>query len=638
MTLSTPQARRAIEDEIQFYSAHILHLRTVLNSLAPISTLPPETLCAIFSHATETDGSNAYKNAAAYRSMVNISHVCTHWRDVALGCPTLWSTLYLEAIAPQDISEIFRRSQEAPLAISWIADDNPSSLNRITTTSDQDLARALRSQLWRVRTLSLRLRHGKENRILRELDAPAPLLESLTIHCTMVTSSKAHVNISQLLHHPENLRQLELICVPIGWSQVTLPHLTHLTISGRPHMHTNYYVHVEFLLSAIARMPMLEDLRIIAALADSSTVLLTESSQITLPYLRSLRVEENAFHCSRFLRDLVIPSLCQLSLDMSGTEHALPADLFAIAIMEKAASLGSFGTVTVVLGVSACVGAYSDVYDIAAIDKLHRADIKTRPPALSVRFGGRPGSRWLEWNAAVLCELCRLLPLDNVRTLLLAGHRMSDELWKVLAQRASNVECLSVYNGTDVTPAPFPEVLTPPSVRREDTDTGSNEKPCPLPQLQHLALVDCYFSVQHRRGWSDSQAAAEEETFVDRLIGCFTSRAEHGTGIEHLHIIRPVDLRDEELVRLKKTVDNLDWDEGGEGAIPGSGFNDRWDFYDMAMPPQADHWAPGVSIWGTENIDQPWADTGVVGHWDPEDMDEVEDWGMDEVEDWGSFN
>ncbi|EPS98416.1 hypothetical protein FOMPIDRAFT_1094423, partial [Fomitopsis schrenkii] len=93
----------------------ILHLRKTFNTLAPIAVLPPETLCAIFSHATDIASRDASNKAAACYSMISISHVCKHWREVALGCPILWSTLHFDAMPPQCIAEFLRRSQEVPL-------------------------------------------------------------------------------------------------------------------------------------------------------------------------------------------------------------------------------------------------------------------------------------------------------------------------------------------------------------------------------------------------------------------------------------------------------------------------------------------------------------------------------------------
>ena len=99
-------------------------LESQWNALSPISKLPPEILTSIFLFYKESyreasdmrDCSLAEKDATAWQS---VSHVCQHWRAVALNCTTLWSIINLQIASRSDcLSEFLLRSKNAPLTIT----------------------------------------------------------------------------------------------------------------------------------------------------------------------------------------------------------------------------------------------------------------------------------------------------------------------------------------------------------------------------------------------------------------------------------------------------------------------------------------------------------------------------------------
>lgn len=565
--LSIPQARGAIEDEINVYSAHILRLKTTFNALAPISRLPLETLCTIFSLATGTYSCNESSGAAPNGGMISVSHVCKHWRNVALSCPTLWSAINFNTLIPECIPEFLSRSQEVPLSISWIIKDSYSP--HFPTVGDEpadknsSLALVLRNQLWRVRSLSLVLHYNREDMVLRRLNVPAPLLESLNIHCTKFTelSSEAYEVVHQNLASGK-LRRLDLTCIPMTWSQVSLPHLTHLSITGRLHFDAHSHTNVGLLLDAISRMPMLESLASQGALAHPSVDASTESTQMTLPHLRSLRLTEHVFNCIRILDAMVVPSLNHLCMDVQGNEDIVTvAQQLASAVAAKAGGSYTFGTVTVDFGLHTTGGhlcAYGDVYDIATIYKLFRAEDKTCLPALNVRFGDLE-VRGTDLHA-ILCEICRLLPLDSVLTLLVGGSRILPDFWMVLLPKAHHVESLLISDSGMSGELTFPEVLTPSLSQLEGEDDRGHEQPSVLSRLNQLALATCNFYNPDFGDWTNSSSAGE--TLLTRLLGCLTARAEEGMGIKNLYLFHTINLSQRDVDILKNSVDHLEWDHG----------------------------------------------------------------------------
>lgn len=86
--------------------------RTLQNALQTIRLLPDEVLSHIM--ALSSPRSPTYtSNALDVRHPLVLSHVCQHWRTVALATPHIWTHVPLAhlSIAPH----FLRRSQSAPL-------------------------------------------------------------------------------------------------------------------------------------------------------------------------------------------------------------------------------------------------------------------------------------------------------------------------------------------------------------------------------------------------------------------------------------------------------------------------------------------------------------------------------------------
>ena len=111
---SRKQLRKAIDDEItsleQSIKESIRVLKSRRNALAPISSLPPEILAAIFSFLSPSANKGAFRLKWIY-----FSHVCRHWRETALNYPHLWSHINLSKLAPAAIPKMLARAKMAPL-------------------------------------------------------------------------------------------------------------------------------------------------------------------------------------------------------------------------------------------------------------------------------------------------------------------------------------------------------------------------------------------------------------------------------------------------------------------------------------------------------------------------------------------
>ena len=121
MALLQGEALRKIDDEILVQLIVLARLRVRRNALMPIYRLPPEIISLIFLSCMPTKDdihSSPSRHAWIYSWWKAISHVCHHWRDVALSTPALWSVIDFRCITGTDMMETFlARSRHAPLDI-----------------------------------------------------------------------------------------------------------------------------------------------------------------------------------------------------------------------------------------------------------------------------------------------------------------------------------------------------------------------------------------------------------------------------------------------------------------------------------------------------------------------------------------
>lgn len=105
------------------------HLNLNLNTVSPINTLPPEILSNIFLFLMLTTSfvRDSFDSHGRAHQWLRCTHVCRHWRQVALQSPILWSFITLGADYPslEAIRTFVSRSVQAPLHIFVRQTDRP---------------------------------------------------------------------------------------------------------------------------------------------------------------------------------------------------------------------------------------------------------------------------------------------------------------------------------------------------------------------------------------------------------------------------------------------------------------------------------------------------------------------------------
>ncbi|KAF5325440.1 hypothetical protein D9619_010043 [Psilocybe cf. subviscida] len=225
--ISYHEAQLVVDREIANLPAHEQHsiqlLKTRRNELAPVSRLPDEILLYIFLVLRDL-----YFHPETKWQMV--THICRHWRHVAIGSPALWTRLDMPP--PALIPLMLERSRSAPLDVHLQAPDPTDSITTLTT---------ILLEIKRIRTLRfstvpdsfLDVAHD----ILAGLDQDweASLLESLSIGIfsrgePYTTPVKLAMDVFRPTHR---LRKLRLSGGCYSWGMLPLPNLTHLELYGK---------------------------------------------------------------------------------------------------------------------------------------------------------------------------------------------------------------------------------------------------------------------------------------------------------------------------------------------------------------------------------------------------------------------
>ena len=270
---------------MDMHNAAIIKIKTSLNTLVPMSTLPAEILADIFQIVVQTDRLRAVGTSPPY-AWVAITHVCTHWREVALSTPTLWNYIVLPCRL-QCVREMLARSQGVPLSIHHRA---------VTTrrrTEDLQSLQAALAAIHRVRLLRLFLPWETYRKVSSLLLAPAPLLTQMHVSTPNMLSCIGRAPPVLPLDQPTHpaLATLDLSAYSVSWPQLaTCSNLRHFSVHYAPFMRPTLHTVAE-VLETLRGMPLLETLNL-------SNVLLSPLPQFSDPTRQPLTV--NLPHLEHF--------------------------------------------------------------------------------------------------------------------------------------------------------------------------------------------------------------------------------------------------------------------------------------------------------------------------------------------------
>ncbi|KAJ7247647.1 hypothetical protein B0H12DRAFT_1220298 [Mycena haematopus] len=537
---SNELVQRGLDQEIQKYQESIRALQYRRNALSPIGRLPPEMLSRIFIFCIRPDSHYWIKE---------VSHICRHWRAVALGCPNLWSFPIFSQ--PKWADEMLERSKMAPLTVK--ADFT------YMTPKMVDSVHSSLAQISRIRELDVRVNSRSATEILNLTDA-APYLHTLCL----VSPSFAHeehfvLGPTFLNGDAPRLRRLELTRFFLPWDSPLMSNLVHLKIQSpgltlRPSMTA--------LIGALERMPRLESLeldRALPVIATDAPSLSIPSSRTPLSHLKRIVITNaSVLECANALNHLSfngnsIPTM-KLSCSAENSTRADFSTLIpALSNVQAAVTTRHLRTLSVILGFGGMVIRAWPCF-------IPTGELPGRLPFLDL------DCKWLRFlrdeSEELMAFACKSIPLPGLRSLSISTdmHELETKTWvstfahlptllslRFRGQSSQLIAALGeevVVDGVkQIPPAPTTNPLgRRMSLRRPRTESVSGG--LFFPALRNLILEDTDFS----------------DPALDTLETALMERCERKQELWALTLYECTHLASDDVTRLQNVVAEVQWD------------------------------------------------------------------------------
>jgi len=330
-------------------------LKSSRNSVVSISQLPNEILCGIFKQLGRLESFYPHKNPNP-SSSITASHVCRHWRRVAIDCAELWSYFDLRRMPCPWTQDAILRSKQAPISISHgchPGKENPLLLSLLSQTDRLSYV----SLRW---VIPYRSEDDEEDEDEDEFQSPLPsFLEPLQSSAPLLRDLEISSNFIMIL--PQSflnndaplLRTIDLDGCFLPWHSGLFQSLTtlHLNFFGEyslpnPPEPTN----ITAIMSALTNSPQLESLRLHLPpeFIDIFPNLRTSGIQwpAEFPLLESLDLRGTCETCASILEHMRLPSHLRLELDCSESDEVSLRALAASILSAWTASPleGGYGT------------------------------------------------------------------------------------------------------------------------------------------------------------------------------------------------------------------------------------------------------------------------------------------------------
>lgn len=516
----------AFNKDMAALAGSLRDLRSRRITLSCISWLPPEILTTIFIYIVEEDAFKSHTDTprpcGAPISRI-ITHICRHWRQVALECPTLWA--YLNCVSPNWLDIMFERSKKAALVVIY---RSPGLLRKCF--------KQILSQLPRIKFLQLCSSSWEVDRILDCLSSqPAPSLQTLKFSVARKSHTRVIRPISDSIFQGRAplLRSVELMECTFSWTSCIFSGLRTLDVRriGSPS-----YPTLSQLLSALRRMPELEQLTLgLSSRISGDTEL---SDQVPLTRLKSIALDactlRNAvslFSCLAFPVDVKIAlNLAPIGSCLSDLFSAMHKDTDGpgpiIRSMRASLSYHTFG-----VQFSTSVAFKSEYFWNPPDDDI----------LLSVQFKCSASTR----KPPVIFDICQMVPHRRIRSLFVTSSLyLQGNFWRAGSADLPALESIQLCGTCNIR-----------SLIAVLQSGGAQSSDMAYPSLHALELESIDFG------------CGEAEELQDIVI----MRAGHGVGIDELRLVKCRNLADDKVQLLKEVVPVVDWDGHEEGLVGGDG-------------------------------------------------------------------
>lgn len=541
---NNPQgAQNIIDEQISRHEKSVIALKTLRNTLSPISKLPIEILCQIFYFSQE-------KPSYSLFNWIKITYVCRQWRTVALNSPNLWTNLPLGY--GKWASVMLERSKRANLTVK-VDFMNPRHNTRKHLESAFQHAD-------RFRILSLENGDATVLRdLLSKLPKSAPRLHSLVLSVSAYRSSyyetlSAYTDVCDLpeamLCETENLRSVELKSCNPCWDSHLFSSLSHLKIdrvSSAARPSTKQFSEM------LKRMPNLESLELFDAIPVESSGSAQET--IHLSGLHYLSLSSLPAEIGTLLRYITFPPSTRVKIvtttaqvpdpNFSGMLSALSSTLSSTdkrrGLDGRRLLIGQSDLVKchgVQIKASSRLETQSDIFQSG----LENPDIE-----LNVRYRQHAGS-FGQFLDSVLRQVFDAFSLDNLSSLFLSDLALGSQIFFDLFSTLSRLE--SIVSTDTSTDALLKALQGTQTLGQAASPDKAN---IVFPRLRSLALADAIFE-------PDDDGSESDGIPVDLLHNFLKQRHMHGAELPELHLRNCYHLYTDDVDDCKEFVGDVHWD------------------------------------------------------------------------------
>ncbi|KAF8066614.1 hypothetical protein FPV67DRAFT_1495703 [Lyophyllum atratum] len=502
------------------------------NELSLIFRLPPEILATIFRFLTVASEFD-FRRLRWFR----VSHVCSHWRRVALECPSLWSDIPFSC--PRWAEEMLARSKMAPLTIKAMFGGEYPRLRSSAAFREATFKTAL-SQLSRIRHLSLNQSHG-ETRAFRELarslDSPAPLLETFEIHFTS-TSDENTLPQDLFSGVSPRLVRIGITNCGLNWGAPIFANLVSLQVAKIPNA-SRPPVHL--FISALSHMSRLEKLELDSDFASASGELTTLATTVNLPQLVHLNVSSRLVNCVSLMDHITYPSDARVTIkcDLSGF-HQIPATgPFLVRRLVDTLGRRIEGPIRSVAVDWERILAWTS----SLIPPL--LTYSQGMPQLDITFTPH---QMPNFATDIVTNVLPPLPLQSVEYVRIQGIDLSKATWVNHFGSLSQLKYLEV--GSDC--SGFLLALSTGTSALEPCDQAADIQ---FKAVERLTIKEWTLDERFRSG-----GAGKIRDMIESFSDCLKARRERGTALSKLVLDCCRHVTEEDVEVLKKIVKDVEWD------------------------------------------------------------------------------
>ncbi|KAG6807680.1 hypothetical protein H0H92_006723, partial [Tricholoma furcatifolium] len=259
-------AEAYIDEKLKYHESIAFYCKRSRNALHFTCRFPIEILGTIFEEVATHDDALVLESLGSDERRLSwiqaVSHVCSHWRNVALRTPNLWANIPIEST--EWAAEMLRRSTSTPLTLSY-------SYRRCRRERDEQILTMLNEVLSkessRIQSLSVSLAAKMGSRLsdLVPFLHSAPLLEYLELHLKEDPREPQKI----LVLSSPLIRHLSLKRCSLAWdAQAVASTFSNLQVLEICDLLTSTKLSITQLLAILSQAPLIEYLSVVDGLAD----------------------------------------------------------------------------------------------------------------------------------------------------------------------------------------------------------------------------------------------------------------------------------------------------------------------------------------------------------------------------------